>query len=433
MGSSEEALIRLGRRIGAEQDEILRRRAPDPEARARLFTADAARRAHPSRQTRKRFVGAALGVAAAACLLLCFVLAQRPLTFHVGAGEGAYAGRAGAFIATPTGRMVPVVFSDGTRLRIQPDSSVRIASVDRAGGRVVLENGALEATVVHHEGTRWLVDSGPFEILVTGTRFHVAWDLAAERLTLHLVEGSVVVAGPILGEGIALRSGDTLEVNRKEGRFVIHRDNPETREAPDVPQNAAEPPSLPEDPPEKTTDAPPPAPHVPRAAPPRKTPLPPAPPGPSWRDLAASGKYKDALEAADREGLDAIYEAGSAADLRDLGDAARLTGDTARAVEAFSALRRRFPADEQAAEAAFLLGIIAFDKQGAHAEAARWFATYLRERPRGRLAREAAGRLLEARLRSGDKPLAREAARAYLRDFPGGPHAEVARAAAGDE
>jgi len=433
MGSSEEALIRLGRRIAAEQDEILRRRAPDPEARARLFTADAARRARPPRRIRKRFVGTALGVAAAACLLLFFVVGQRPLTFHVGAGEGAYAGRAGAFIATPAGRMVPVVFSDGTSLRIQPDSSARIASVDRAGGRVVLENGALEASVVHHEGTRWLVDSGPFEILVTGTRFHVAWDLAAERLTLRLAEGSVSVSGPILGEGIALRGGDTLEVNRKEGRFVIHRDNQETIEAPDAPQNAAEPPSLPEDPPEKAPDLPPPVPNVARAAPPRKADLPPAPPGPSWRDLAASGRYKDALEAAEREGLGAIYEAGSAADLRDLGDAARLTGDAARAVEAFSALRRRFPVDEQAAEAAFLLGIITFDKQGAHAEAARWFATYLRERPRGRLAREAAGRLLEARLRSGDKALAREAARAYLRDFPGGPHAEVARAAAGDE
>ncbi|MDI1479654.1 FecR domain-containing protein [Polyangium sp. y55x31] len=429
MGSSEEALIRLGRRIAAEQDEILRRRAPDAAARARLLIADAARRAPPPRRIRRRFVGAALGVAAAACLLVFFVVGPRPLTFRVGAGEEAHAGKAGAFIATPRGRMVPVVFSDGTSLRIQPDSSVRIASVHRAGGRVVLENGALEASVVHHDGTRWLVDSGPFEILVTGTRFHVAWDLAAERLTLRLVEGSVSVSGPILGEGIAVRAGDTLEVNRKEGRFVIHRDNHEPHEAPDIPQNAAEPP----DPPEKPPELPPPAPNVPRAAPPRKTTLPPAPPGPSWRDLAASGKYKDALEAADREGLDAIYEGGSAADLRDLGDAARLTGDAARAVEAFSALRRRFPADEQAAEAAFLLGIIAFDKQGAHAEAASWFSTYLRERPRGRLAREAAGRLLEARLRSGDKALAREAARAYLRDFPGGPHAEVARAAAGDE
>ena len=44
--------------------------------------------------------------------------------------------------------------------------------------------------------------------------------------------------------------------------------------------------------------------------------------------------------------------------------------------------------------AAFTLGRIAYDRRD-YREAARWFATYLREEPSGSVAREAAGRLIE--------------------------------------
>ncbi|MEZ4313043.1 MAG: hypothetical protein R3F14_33895 [Polyangiaceae bacterium] len=54
-------------------------------------------------------------------------------------------------------------FSDGTRLRIGPESTVRVATVGAEGSRIVLESGTLEAAVVHREQTRWFVDSGPFE------------------------------------------------------------------------------------------------------------------------------------------------------------------------------------------------------------------------------------------------------------------------------
>jgi hypothetical protein len=43
------------------------------------------------------------------------------------------------------------------------------------------------------------------------------------------------------------------------------------------------------------------------------------------------------------------------------------------------------------------------------------------------LAKEAAGRLIEARLKAGDKAQAREAAAAYLRAYPDGPSAGIAR------
>ena len=150
------------------------------------------------------------------------------------------------------------------------------------------------------------------------------------------------------------------------------------------------------------------------------------------RSLGRGPLFKEALEAVDREGFARLCAEGSAADLRDLGDAARLSGDPGRARTALTALRRRFPGDDQAAEAAFLLGVMAFGDAGAHEEQARWFSTYLSERPRGRLAREAAGRLLEVHTRSGDRAAAKEAARRYLAAFPGGPHAEMARAVMGE-
>jgi outer membrane protein assembly factor BamD (BamD/ComL family) len=64
---------------------------------------------------------------------------------------------------------------------------------------------------------------------------------------------------------------------------------------------------------------------------------------------------------------------------------------------------------------------------GAYRGAATWFETYLRERPDGRFAREAAGRLIEAYQQSEDEDRAREAAREYLRRYPEGPHSALAR------
>jgi TolA-binding protein len=80
-----------------------------------------------------------------------------------------------------------------------------------------------------------------------------------------------------------------------------------------------------------------------------------------------------------------------------------------------------------AATAAFTLGRVAFEKQHAYAEAADWFETYLREQPSGPLMGDSFGRLMEARLRSGDHTAARTSAQQYLRRFPEGPYSSEAR------
>src|SRR5262249_19863325 len=87
---------------------------------------------------------------------------------------------------------------------------------------------------------------------------------------------------------------------------------------------------------------------------------------------------------------------------------------------------------DEAANSAFAFGRIAFDAENDFEGATRWFETYLFERPRGPLAREALGRTLEALLRSHDAR-ARTTAHTYLAQYPDGPHAPIARAAIADE
>jgi transmembrane sensor len=145
---------------------------------------------------------------------------------------------------------------------------------------------------------------------------------------------------------------------------------------------------------------------------------------PSWRDLEASGKYADAVKTAQRRGLSGIYQTGAGDDLLALARAARFTGRMDVAREALMACRARFAGSPQAAMSAFLLG-----RSANGASAAEWFSTYLKEQPGGALAREALGRLIEAYQAAGDRVSERAVAERYLKTYPDGPHATLAREA----
>jgi len=114
-------------------------------------------------------------------------------------------------------------------------------------------------------------------------------------------------------------------------------------------------------------------------------------------------------------------------DLLLLGDVARLSGDAGRALLAYERVRSRASGSEAAANAAFAMGRVDFDQREAYAEAARWFAAYRNERSSGPLARDATGRQMEALSRAGDAAAAARVADEYLRKYPNGPHAPLAR------
>ena len=117
---------------------------------------------------------------------------------------------------------------------------------------------------------------------------------------------------------------------------------------------------------------------------------------------------------------------GAREDLVRLSDALRLLRDP-RAESALLALRARFPGTDDASTAAFQLGRL----EGESDAAARYLATYLEERPRGRFRAEARGRLLRIAVRAHDEARARVLAREYLADQPDGPYAPLAREALG--
>jgi hypothetical protein len=146
-----------------------------------------------------------------------------------------------------------------------------------------------------------------------------------------------------------------------------------------------------------------------------------------WRELLAAGRLQEGLRAAERVNFDQVCRVATAKEMLALSDAGRFFGASRRAVTALGALRRRFSGSADAGTAAFMLGRIAFEQGRGYAEAGQWFETYLREQPRGPLMGDAFGRLMEARLRSGDNPGARASAEQYLRRFPEGPYASEAR------
>jgi TolA-binding protein len=132
------------------------------------------------------------------------------------------------------------------------------------------------------------------------------------------------------------------------------------------------------------------------------------------------------MAAAEVEGFGGLCDAASAGDLMELATTARRAGRGDRAREAYAVARRRFAGSDTAALAAFHLGQLAFDGAHSFAEAHRWFAAYLAERPSGPLAPEALGRLMEAEQRLGDLATARATATRYLARYPTGAHAALA-------
>ncbi len=355
-------------------------------------------------------IGLALGAVAAAVIL--WPTRDAALTFAVGAPTTP--GQSGAWLVAPAAQAVPVSFSDGSTLQLEGGGSARILDVTAHGARVGIERGSLRADVVPRAGNAWSVVGGPFEIRVTGTSFDAGWDPDAEVLRVTMREGHVVVRAACLDHERALAAGDAVTLSCAGAKGAASALASPTGE----PVASAR----------VTATSAPRALAVARSA--EAAPIDAAPsayaPIASWRERARAGDNRGALAAAEAEDFGALCGSVSAADLLELGTIARLAGRSARAIEAYSAVRQRFGGSDAAATAAFHLGQLAFDGAHAYADAHRWFKAYLAERPGGALAGEALGRTMEAEQRLGDLGAARETARSYIARYPAGAHADLA-------
>jgi transmembrane sensor len=111
-------------------------------------------------------------------------------------------------------------------------------------------------------------------------------------------------------------------------------------------------------------------------------------------------------------------------------DEARRAGRPERAAELLERASR-LSGDPAAGVAAFTLGRLELEALGRPARAAAAFSRALDATLPARLREDAAARLVEAHVRSGDASAARRAADAYLRDYPNGRHVERVRPHAG--
>jgi transmembrane sensor len=409
----------FGERVARVQDRALAGMRFDA-TKARLLARPGRRGLAPP--TRARWIAPLLAAALVAAALIVWLRPRRELHAELSNGGPAMVGQ---WIGAPADAPESLRFNDGTLVVLAPGSSARVASADAEGARVVIERGSVSVAVTPLEGARWSFEVGPFTVRVTGTRFRARWKPDTAEFHLELDEGSVVVSGPMLGTERRVATGEVLAVSVAVA--TVASASPAAVAAHEAPKPAG-----------GVEDAPAPAASLePIAAPSASQAVAAAEtakvePPVTWQALARGGDYTRALARARAEGLEPIVDGATAEELWILADAARLAGDHAAAAAALRALRQRYPGGAQAATAAFLLGRMAFDQDGAYAGAAGWFTTYLTEQPGGAFAREALGRLFEACHLAGNETGARAAARAYLDAYPNGPHADQARSLLGE-
>jgi hypothetical protein len=400
-----------------------------PQIQARL-AARQSLRARPA--TGRWSVALAFGTLAAGAAAAFIYLHPRAISYAVaGVGEG----EVGTALVAPAAAPLELQFSDGSAVTLPPHAAAHVDALDRNGATVAIEEGTLEVSVIHRTHTRWQVQAGGYRIQVTGTRFAAGWDRTSRALTVTMHEGSVLVSGPGLKEPVRVVTGQRLRASASGADLGL--ENAPAPSAEVEPPPAAPLPSATASHGSEPALAPPPsetAPPTERASAPRArrvealaahagTPI-----NGDWRVQAARAEYHEALAAAVLEGWRAECARLGADDLVLLGDVARLAGDLDRAEEAYRSARRRFP---DADRPIYALGLIAFEGRHNYKMAGDLFGSYLRSFPHGPLAREAAGRLIESRLKAGDDMEARRAATSYLHDFPGGPHAALARRTVG--
>ncbi len=417
----------LLRHVADEQD-ALRAASTSTERLAARFRGPAPR--PPRRAPVWLALAAALSVAA---LLFGARAVQQRNLLRVSIGGSGQTPLLGAWLGAPDASSLPLEFSDGSRVELTARSKARVTELSGSNARVELANGSLRVHVVPGGSAEWRIDAGPFDVRVTGTRFVVSYAPGEDVLELSLDEGEVELSGCVFGAGRKLTVGQRVRAScRTRGLEVSYRDvhapggdsalaaaspAPTTTAAPASPQ------ALAVTPPGAGAVTPPDASVEPR----RETvAAASAAPRPSWVSLASAGKYREAYATVERDGFDTECARGNPETLLLLADVARHASAPRRAAAALVTLRRRFAGGHDAALAAFTLGRLEFDEFRAYSVAAGWFRTYLKERPGGTMAREARGRLMEALHQAGEQAGARAAAEQYLRDYPTGPHAELA-------
>ncbi len=357
------------------------------------------------------FAGAAVLAAAAAFILLIGSSARTPVRASFGGKAVADAGE----VWTLGAQSRPLDFSDGSQVLLGPDTRAVVSRITRERADLRLSQGKIVASIQKKTGVTWTIGVGPYAVRVVGTRFSVDWQGTTRTLKVEVSEGRVrVFGGDLNGDGVALDAGAHLERHYGTDAPDPTRSSPVTTTGAERSEPSAQ----------GVVDPP-----APSAALPAGTRVEPSAPSPAngFQSLAAKGKYREALAAAERQGFSELVANLPENDLVMLANAARFGGNSARAHQALLALRQRFAGRPGAELGALYLARTAEDLDKSPTEAVRWLRTFLSESPRGDLAAGARANLMALLLKQGDKNGARSVAEDYLRYHPNGPHAAQAR------
>jgi TolA-binding protein len=409
-------------RVRAEQDELRSRGGHLQRLGERLE-----REAAPRQARRRPWI---LGLAAAALIFGALFLVTRAGELEVRIAGSSDRVPTGVWLGAPENQELALAFSDGTRVKLGSQAEARIVRLSSREVELELERGRASFQVAERRGSTFAVRAGPYTVRVTGTRFDVSWAPEDDAFVVGLHEGQVSLEGCGFGAGRQLAAGQTARAACQGSRVSIAYGDERARTRELASQSPASAQALERSPvgvaragasePETTAVDPAAAAKATRASgEPEKS-------GTDWKALSERGDHRQAMAAVEAAGFEAELGRATARDLVLLAEAAERAGALARARRALQSVRQRFAGSEEAAFATFALGRLEFDRFGAHAEAARWFGTYLDEQPSGPFAREALGRLMEALQRSGETGEARRLAQSYLRRYPSGPHAKVA-------
>jgi hypothetical protein len=299
------------------------------------------------------------------------------------------------------GKRTALRFSDGSEFSLEPGTDARVSEVTQHGGRVSLVGGARVA-IAKKPGAAWTVAAGPYTVRVTGTAFDVSWSPKEQTFELAMQSGSVVVEGPLIDGGIALKRGQRLSGGLGSQKLVVEDIKSEVPSAP--------------------TAAVAPTPAEERSA---------TSPGTSnqrqelgWAKSVAQGNFNTVLEEAEKRGVANTLATASLGELQALADAARYGRRTALARRVLLAERSRFPGSRAAVEAAFFLGRIVEDEGG---NAIEWYDRYLAESGNGSYASQALGRKMMLVYGRKGAAQTQNLAEDYLSRYSSGPYAAAAK------
>jgi hypothetical protein len=374
---------------------------------------------HRASRGRRRAVWGVMAAAAALLLVVTWrvVLVGKPpppIAYHVEGGEMLREG----YVRARPGERPRVSFSEGSLVALADDSRVRVVGVDARGGQMAVEEGEISADIVHREGARWTFEAGPYSVDVRGTSFSLAWRGSDGWFDLRLRTGLLDIHTPWSPAPIVLHGGQRLTVRSADHEVTI-RDLDDVSVRDEAPGGSVAPGAAG-------------APAPPALATPSPTNVAPSNPGASpkqhrasWSERMASGDLQSIVDEAVQHGVESTVQERTSEELAVLEAAARYQNHPDIARRALLAQRSRFPGTSRAKEAAFLLGRMAESADGQ--AALGWYERYLSEDPDGAFAAEAMGRDMSVTQRLSGVDRARPLATTYLKRWPTGPYAPLAR------